>query len=99
MAEAASFPSQPCKRGRPFQPGQSGNPAGRRPRGSDRAGDVSRIMAGGAAQVARKMVAQALAGDVDAARLVLEQGLAPGQGSGPAAAPCGERAQASGAAA
>lgn len=43
-------------------------------------------MANGAAQVARKMVAQALAGDVAAARLVLEQGLTSGQGDTPAAA-------------
>ncbi len=86
MAEAALAPSQPRQRGRPFQPGQSGNPAGRRPRGSDPAGDVTRIMAHGAAQVARKMVAQALAGDVNAARLVLEQGLMPGPSATPAAA-------------
>lgn len=85
MAEAVPASSQPRKPGQ-FQPGQSGNPAGRRPRDSNPAGDVSRIMANGAAQVARKMVAQALAGDVAAARLVLEQGLTSGQGDTPAAA-------------
>lgn len=85
MIEAASTPAPIRKRGRPFSPGQSGNPAGRKPRSADPSGDVARIIGNGAAQVARAMVAQALAGDVDAARLVLEKGLAPRQSSVPAA--------------
>ena len=82
MSETTPNPTQPRKRGRPFAPGQSGNPDGRRLRCRNPSGEVARIMGNGAAQVARKMVALALAGDVAAARLVLESGLAPAAASG-----------------
>ncbi len=60
-------------RGKPFPLGQSGNPNGRPP--------ISRwaaasIIGNASGRVARKVVAAALAGDLEAARLVLEFGLA-----------------------
>ncbi len=59
-----------------WKPGESGNPKGRT-RGS---GEVSKIRAAIAARVPEllaKLMAQALAGDTSAARLLLERAIAP----------------------
>lgn len=59
-----------------WKPGESGNPKGRRPG----TGEVSRIRASIAAHVPEllaAMMARALAGDVGAARLLLERTVAP----------------------
>ena len=59
-----------------FQPGQSGNPAGRKPG----TGEIARLRAAISKHVPAildSMVEQAKAGDVQAARLLLERALAP----------------------
>lgn len=59
-----------------WKPGESGNPAGRKP-GS---GEVAKIRAGIAARVPdilARLIEQALAGDTGAARLLLERAIAP----------------------
>jgi len=59
-----------------WKPGQSGNPAGRRP-GS---GDVAKLRAAMAAHVpalVKVLLERALSGDVGAARLLLERTIAP----------------------
>ena len=66
---------EPKRPGR-WKPGQSGNPAGRKP-GS---GDVGRLRAAIAAKVPtiiEKLTEAALSGDVSAARLLLERVIAP----------------------
>jgi hypothetical protein len=63
-------------RGRPFEPGQSGNPAGR-PRGSRNTATIAAaaLLAGEAEALTRKAVEMALAGDPLALRLCLERAL------------------------
>ena len=68
-----------------WKPGQSGNPKGRSP-GS---GEVSRIRAAIAAElpaILKTLVEQALAGDTQAARLLLERTVAPLKAMEPAQA-------------
>ena len=62
-----------------WKPGQSGNPAGRKPG----TGEVAQIRASIAARVPEllaKLMEQALEGDVGAARLLLERAVAPLKG-------------------
>ena len=60
--------------GRPFQPGVSGNPAGR-PRGSRNKTTVlvEKLLADDAEAVARSVIDAARAGDMSAARIVLDR--------------------------
>lgn len=62
--------------GRPWRPGQSGNPAGRKPG----TGEVARLRAGIAEhlpEIVERLVESAKAGDVGAARLLLERVIPP----------------------
>lgn len=72
MTEAKKRP-----KGNPnWKPGQSGNPAGRKPG----TGEVAQIRASIAARVPEllaKLLEQAMAGDTGAARLLLERAIAP----------------------
>ena len=65
------------QRGKPFRPGQSGNPAGR-PKGSRNATTklVEGLMEGQAEGITQVVVSAALGGDLTAARLILDR-LAP----------------------
>ena len=66
------------QRGRPFAPGQSGNPAGR-PKGARNRATVAAeaLLEGEAEALTRKAVELALAGDVTALRLCLERVVPP----------------------
>lgn len=66
------------QRGRPFQPGQSGNPAGK-PKGARHASTLAMeaLLDGEAQALTRKAIELALAGDIPALRLCLERTLPP----------------------
>jgi hypothetical protein len=65
-------------RGRPFEPGRSGNPKGRRPSCRNRATiAAAALLEGEAEALTRKAVELALAGDPTAMRLCLERILSP----------------------
>ena len=65
-------------RGRPFEKGQSGNPAGRRPRRRNNASLAAEALLEGEAEaLTRKAVELALGGDPNALRLCLDRILAP----------------------
>jgi hypothetical protein len=68
----------PMQRGRPFRPGQSGNPAGR-PKGARNRATVAAeaLLEGEAEALTRKAIELALAGDVLALRLCLERIVPP----------------------
>lgn len=72
---------QPTKRrgrGRPFEKGRSGNPAGRPPGLRNRSSQIAEaLLAGEAEKLTRKAVEQALEGDPAALRLCLERLMAP----------------------
>lgn len=59
-----------------FKPGQSGNPAGR-PKGAGEVAALRQAIARRVPDILAALVEQALAGDVPAARLLLERTLAP----------------------
>jgi hypothetical protein len=60
-------------RGRPFEPGRSGNPKGRRPGCRNRATIAAALLEGEAQALTRKAVELALVGDPTAMRLCLER--------------------------
>lgn len=64
------------QRGRPFKPGESGNPAGR-PRGSGLSGKLREAIAKDTPQILATLAQQARDGDVQAARLLLDRVLPP----------------------
>lgn len=66
----------PTRRAGRWKPGQSGNPAGRRP-GSGEVAQTRAAMAAHVPALVEMLVQRALAGDVAAARLLLERTIAP----------------------
>jgi uncharacterized protein DUF5681 len=78
MAETGSETAVPQVRGRPFQKGQSGNPAGRQPGSRNRASLAAEALLDGETEaLTRKAVELALAGDPTALKLCLARMLAP----------------------
>jgi hypothetical protein len=68
----------PIQRGRPFEPGKSGNPKGR-PKGSRNQATLlaEALLDGEAEAITRKLVDKALEGDTTALRLCLDRLVAP----------------------
>ena len=60
----------------PWKPGQSGNPAGR-PKGTGEIGKLREAIKSHVPAIIARLTAQALEGDVQAARLLLERTVAP----------------------
>jgi len=60
----------------PWKPGQSGNPAGRKP-GTGEVGRLRASIAKHVPEIVAKLVEQALAGDAQAARLLIERVIPP----------------------
>ena len=60
------------QRGRPWKPGESGNPKGR-PKGSGLTGELRKAIADHATDIVAALVERALAGDVSAARALLDR--------------------------
>ena len=78
MAETGSETAAPQVRGRPFQKGQSGNPAGRRRGSRNRASLAAEALLDGETEaLTRKAVELARAGDPTALKLCLARMLAP----------------------
>lgn len=76
--QPASSQQQEPVRGRPFQKGQSGNPAGRPPGARNRGALFAEALLGDEAEaLTRKAVELALGGDAAALRLCLERIVAP----------------------
>ena len=72
------LPKLPMRvRGRPFEKGRSGNPAGRRPGSRNKATLAAALLAGESEALTRKAVELALAGDPTAMRLCMERLLPP----------------------
>jgi len=72
------LPKLPMRvRGRPFEKGRSGNPAGRRPGSRNKATLAAALLAGESEALTRKAVELALAGDPMAMRLCIERLLPP----------------------
>jgi hypothetical protein len=71
----------PKQRGRPFEPGKSGNPQGR-PKGARNRSTVlaEALLDGEAEAITRKLINKALEGDMTALRLCLERLVAPRRG-------------------
>src|ERR1700687_3174573 len=79
MAETLMHPRPKQRgRGRPFQKGQSGNPAGR-PRGSRNRKTLAarELLEGEAGALTRKAIEMALSGDAGAMRACLDRIIAP----------------------
>jgi hypothetical protein len=76
-------PTATKQRGRPFQPGRSGNPAGRPAGARNKASlAVEALLDGQAEAITQKAIEAALAGDMVAVRLVLDR-IAPPRRSRP----------------
>lgn len=75
----ANWTPKPTK----WQPGQSGNPAGRKPGEKSKRTLVAEALNAGSEDVARKVIAEALQGDMTAAKLVLERVHPPLRNEGP----------------
>lgn len=65
------------QRGRPFQPGQSGNPAGKKPGTMDKRTACRKLLEPYAPALVEKMVELALEGDTTALKMCLDRLVAP----------------------
>lgn len=66
-----------------YQPGQSGNPAGRSPGSKNRVTILRESLNGAIPQILETLTQQAIAGDVSSARLLLERVVPPIRATGP----------------